>query len=267
MPIIDMVDNVEQDRWDYGNKYKELEGGGFSNNDEPKQNRMLENDFCNDRIRNDEVANILLSFNRKNKLDDSCNDEEEKNSEGENKGDKNDQFEANINKSGHELGEGNVCVHVGKITEEILHATNASAEECGVDDCEGELEENSKATFDINNHECNVITDTEDDTGIIFKLKGNDVKVSLRDFGSYVSSARIAIIKDTSAARKHIPHCPVICSTCCRTKVAQIEMYEQIWKIQEKKIEGEQLSILRSTRNEIQERGCLYVTNLSSTTF
>jgi hypothetical protein len=26
----------------------------------------------------------------------------------------------------------------------------------------GELEENSKATFDINNHECNVITDTED---------------------------------------------------------------------------------------------------------
>jgi hypothetical protein len=30
----------------------------------------------------------------------------------------------------------------------------------GVDDCEGELEENSKATFDINNHECNVTTDT-----------------------------------------------------------------------------------------------------------
>jgi hypothetical protein len=39
---------------------------------------MLENNFCNDRIRNDEVANILLSFDRKNKLDDSCNDEEEK---------------------------------------------------------------------------------------------------------------------------------------------------------------------------------------------
>jgi hypothetical protein len=48
---------------------------------------------------------IFLSFNRKNKLDDSCNDEEEKNSEGENKGDKYDQFEANVNKSGHELGE------------------------------------------------------------------------------------------------------------------------------------------------------------------
>ncbi len=128
-------------------------GGGGGVADEPKQNRMLENYFCNDRYRNDEVANILLSFNRKNKLDNSCNDKEEKNSEGENKGDKYDQFEANVNKSGRELGEGNACV----------------AEECGVDDCKGELEGNSKATFDINDHECNVTTDTEDDTGIIFK--------------------------------------------------------------------------------------------------
>jgi hypothetical protein len=46
--------------------------------------------------------------------------------------------------SGHELGEGNVWV----------------AEECGVDDCEGQFEENSKATLDINDHECNMITDT-----------------------------------------------------------------------------------------------------------
>jgi hypothetical protein len=68
------------------------------------------------------VAIILLSFNRKNKLN---NSEEEKNSEGENKGDKYDQFEANVNKRGHELGEGNVCVYVGKMTEETLHATNA----------------------------------------------------------------------------------------------------------------------------------------------
>ncbi len=49
----------------------------------------------------------------------------------------------------------------------------------------GELEENSKATFNINDHECNVITDTEDDMGIIFKLECNDVNVSLRDIGSY----------------------------------------------------------------------------------
>jgi hypothetical protein len=131
---------------------------------------MLENNVCNDRIRNDEVANIPLSFNRNNKLDNSCNDKEEKNCEGENKGDKYDQFEANVNKSGHELGEGNVCV----------------AEECGVDDCERGLVEHSKATFDINNHECNVITNTEDNSAVIFKLEGSDVKVSKRDLRSYV---------------------------------------------------------------------------------
>jgi hypothetical protein len=37
-------------------------------------------------------------------------------------------------------------------------------EECGVDNYEGELEENSKTTFHINDHECNVITDTEDES-------------------------------------------------------------------------------------------------------
>jgi hypothetical protein len=47
-------------------------------------------------------VNILLSFSRKNKLDDSCNDEGEKSSEGENKGDNDEQFEANVNKSGKE---------------------------------------------------------------------------------------------------------------------------------------------------------------------
>jgi hypothetical protein len=82
--------------------------GGIRKNDKLKQNRMLENYSSYDIIRNDEVANILLSFNRKNKMDKSCNDKEEKNSEGENKGDKYDQFEANVNKSGHELGKGNV---------------------------------------------------------------------------------------------------------------------------------------------------------------
>jgi hypothetical protein len=70
--------------------------------------------------------------------------------------------------SGDKLGEGNVCV----------------AEECGVDDCEGELEKNPKAKFDINDHECNMITDIEDNIGTIFNLEGNDVKVSLRDFRS-----------------------------------------------------------------------------------
>ncbi len=44
---------------------------GIRNNDEPEHNRMLENNVCNDRVRNDEVANTLLSFNINNKLDDS----------------------------------------------------------------------------------------------------------------------------------------------------------------------------------------------------
>jgi hypothetical protein len=52
---------------------------------------------------------------------------------------------------------------------------------------------------------------------------------------------------------KHIPHCPIVCSTCCGTKVAQIDIYEHNWKIGEKKVEGEQLSILSGIRNEIQE--------------
>jgi hypothetical protein len=63
---------------------------------------MLAKGFCNDRIKKDEVVNILLLFNRKKKLDNSCNDKEEKSCEGENKGDKDDQFEANVNKSGKE---------------------------------------------------------------------------------------------------------------------------------------------------------------------
>jgi hypothetical protein len=72
--------------------------------------------------------------------------------------------------SAHELGEGNVHV----------------AEKCSVDDCERQFKENSKATFNNNDHECNVIIGTEDNIGKLFQLEGNDVKVSLRDFGSYV---------------------------------------------------------------------------------
>jgi hypothetical protein len=68
MPNIDIENYVEEDRWDYSNECNEWEGGGLRNNYKPKQNRMLDNYVCNDRIRNDEVANILLSLNRKNTL-------------------------------------------------------------------------------------------------------------------------------------------------------------------------------------------------------
>ena len=122
---IDIDHYVEEDRWDYSNECNKWEGGGLRNNYEPKQNRMSDNHVCNDRISNDEVANILLSLNRKNKLDNSCNDKEDNNGEGENEGDINYQFEANVKMSARELGKGNISL----------------AEECGIDDCDGKLEE------------------------------------------------------------------------------------------------------------------------------
>jgi hypothetical protein len=63
-------------RYDYTNEYNKWEGGDFSVDEEHDQNRMLAKKDCVDRIRKDEIANILLSFNRKNKLDDSFNDED-----------------------------------------------------------------------------------------------------------------------------------------------------------------------------------------------
>jgi hypothetical protein len=64
---------------------------------------MIDNNVCNDRIRNDLVANILLSSNRKNTLDSSCNDKEDKNGEGEKEGDTNEKFEANVITMAREL--------------------------------------------------------------------------------------------------------------------------------------------------------------------
>ena len=197
MPNIGIENYIEEDMWDYSNECNKWEGGGLRNNYKPKQNRMLDNYVCNDRIRNDEVANILLSLNQKSTSGNSCNDKEDNNGEGENEGDRNDQFDANINMSAHELGKGNISL----------------AEECGVDDCDGQLEDNSKATIDINDHECNVITDTEDDIGIIFQLEGKDVKVSIRDFRSYVKFNKECYHKGYKCGTKHIPHCPAICST------------------------------------------------------
>jgi hypothetical protein len=65
---------------------------------------MLDNDVCNDRIRNDEVANILFSLNSKNTMDSSCNEKEDNDGEGENEGDTNDKFDDNINTSARDLG-------------------------------------------------------------------------------------------------------------------------------------------------------------------
>ncbi len=102
-PSIDIDHYVEEDRWDYSNECNKWEGGGIRNNYAPEQNRMLENCVCNDNIRNNEVANILLSLNRK-KLDVSCNDKKNKNGERGNKGDINYQFDADVKMSARELG-------------------------------------------------------------------------------------------------------------------------------------------------------------------
>jgi hypothetical protein len=159
-----------------------------------------------------------------------------------------------VNKCGHELGEGNVCVYVGKTTEETLHATNASAEECGVDDCEGELEKKSKATCDINNHKCNVVTDTEDNIGIFFKSDGNDVKVSLRDFGSYVKFNKECYCKGYKCGRVNTYlTAQLFAAPAEGQKWHRLRCIKKTGKFEKKKIEGEQLSILRSIRNEIEE--------------
>ncbi len=77
MANIFIEENVKQGRWDYTNKYNKWEGGDFlSVDEEHNQNRMLVKQACVDKISKVEVANICLSFNRKNRLDDSFNDEE-----------------------------------------------------------------------------------------------------------------------------------------------------------------------------------------------
>ncbi len=166
------------------------------------------------------MANILLSLNRKNTLDNSCNDKKDNNGEGGNEGDINYQFDADVKMSARKLGKGNISV----------------AEKCGADDCDGQLEENSKATIDTNNHGCNMITDTEDDIGIIFQLEGNDVKVSMRDYGSYVKFKKECYHKGyrNSKVNTYLT-AQLFAAPAAGQKVAQIEKYEHTWKIREKK--------------------------------
>ncbi len=130
---------------------------------------------------------------------------------------------------------------------------NSLAEECGVDDCNGQYEDNSKATIDINNHECNVITDTEDDIGITFQLEGNDVKVSLRDFGSYVKFNKECYHKGYKSGKVNT----YLTAQLFAAPAAGQKWYRlksmNITGNYEKKVKGEQLSILSSIRNEIKE--------------
>jgi hypothetical protein len=120
---------IEEDRLDFSNECNKWEGGGIRNNNKHEKNRMLENYVCNDIIRNNEVANILLLLNRENTLDNSCYSKKDKKEEGGNKGDIYCQFDAGVKMSARELGKDNI----------------SEADKCGVDDCDGELSEHSKA--------------------------------------------------------------------------------------------------------------------------
>jgi hypothetical protein len=76
---------------------------------------------------------IYFSYwTEKNKLKNSCNGKENNNGEGQNEGDINYQFDAEVKMSAHELGKRNVSV---------------VAEEWGVDDFKGGLEENSNIWY------------------------------------------------------------------------------------------------------------------------
>jgi hypothetical protein len=140
--------------------------------------------------------------------------------------------------SARELGKGNVCL----------------AEKCGVGDCEGQLEENSRATIDINDHECNVITDTEDNIDIIFRLKSHDVKVSLRDFGTYGKFNKECYQKGykSSTVNTYLT-AQLFTAPAAGQKWHRLKSMNITGRYEKKKVEGEQLSILSSIRNEIQE--------------
>ncbi len=171
-------------------------------------------------------------------MDNLCNDKKDKNGEGGNKGDINYQFDADIKMSVRELGKGNISV----------------AEKFIVDDCDGQLEEHSKATIDINNHECNVITDTEDNIGIIFQLEGKDVKVSIRDFGSYVKFNKECYHERYKNGKVNTYlTAQLFAAPAAGQKWHRLKSMNITRRYKKKKVEGEQLSILSSIRNEIQE--------------
>ncbi len=125
---------------------------------------------------------------------------------------------------------------------------------CGVQDCEGELEEKSKATYDINDHECNMITDTEDNISIIYKLEGNDVKVSIRDFGSYMKFNKECLHKGYKCNTENTYlSAQLFAAPAAGQKWHRLKCMNITRKYEKKQVEGEQLSILSSIRNEIQQ--------------
>ena len=98
-----------------------------------------------------------------------------------------------------------------------------------------------------------MITNTEVNIGILFQLEGNDVRLSLRNFGSYVKFNKECYHKGYKNGKVNtyltaqLFAAPVAGQKWHRLKCMNITGRYK------KKVEGEQLSILSSIRNEIQE--------------
>ncbi len=110
-----------------------------------------------------------------------------------------------------------------------------------------------KTTFDINDQKCKVITAAEDNIGIIFQLEGNDVRVSLRNFGSYVKFNKECYHKGYKSGKVNtylnaqLFAAPAAGQKWHRLKSINItERYEKI------QVVGEKLLLLSSIRNEIK---------------
>ncbi len=135
------------------------------------------------------------------------------------------------------------------------NTNSVAAEQCGVDDCEGELEDNSKATINVNDHKCNVAEDTEDNIGIIFDLEGNEIKVRLRDFGSYVKFNKECLHKGyKSGTVDTYLSALLFAAPAVGQNRQQLAEMNKTRRFEKKNVEGKQLSILFSISNEIKKK-------------
>ena len=99
-----------------------------------------------------------------------------------------------------------------------------------------------------------MITDTEDNIGIIFQLEGKDVKVSIRDFGSYMKFNKECYHKGYKSGEVNTYlTAQLFAAPAAGQKWHRLKSMNITGRYKKKEVEGEQLSILSSMRNEIQE--------------
>jgi hypothetical protein len=85
-------------------------------------------------------------------------------------------------------------------------------------------------------------------------LEGYDVKASLRDFGSYVKFNKECIHKGYKCGRENTNlSAQLLVAPTAGQKWHRLKWMNITGRYKKKKVEGEQLSILSSIRNEIQQ--------------